>query len=203
MKILSEIENLSNILGSLPGIGPKSSLRLAVYLAVTRKDVASRLSGVLISAINNISLCKRCFNITDSEYCNICANTSGKREKEKIMVIEDPVDLLNVETSGEYKGLYHVLGGIISPMNGIGPDELKINELISRIKLECPKEVIFALNHTLEGDTTAHYIKNEIIENFGESILITRFAKGIPGGVDIEFISPKTLGESIKARTIF
>lgn len=200
MALPKEIENLSFILGRLPGVGPKLSMRLALYLAVRDQS----LSHNIISSINEmqekVMQCKECGNLSNTPICDICS--SETRDRSKILIIEDPIDLNNIEESGIFNGLYHILGGLISPINGVGPEELSIKKLLERIKELKISEVIFALNPSLEGDATSLYIKDEI-EKQNTEITITRLAKGIPHGGDIEFVSNQTIIDSLKSRTSF
>ncbi len=197
MQIPNQIKTLSDLLASLPSIGPKLSTRLALYLSVTRKDLAKKLIESLSDVSNNIKTCKLCGNVTTNDICQICSDTG--RDQKIILVVEDALDLFNFETTNEYKGLYHILGGVISPINGIGPKDLSIDKLISRIEDLGAKEVIFALNPNVEGDSTSLYLKSEIQSRYPE-IKITRLAKGIPGGSDLEFASAQTLIDSMRSR---
>ena len=197
MQIPSEIKTLSDLLSSLPSIGPKLSNRLALYLSVTRKDLAKKLTESLAEVAANIRTCKNCGNVTTSEICEICAD--DQRDQHLILVVEDALDLFNFESTNDYKGLYHILGGVISPINGIGPKDLTIDKLIARIKDLDVKEVIFALNPNVEGDSTSLYLKNEIQNRYPE-VKITRLAKGVPGGSDLEFASSQTLIDSMRSR---
>ena len=195
-----EIQNLSDLLNFLPGIGPKMSNRLAMYLSVSGKSLSRKLSDSLIEVSNKIRLCDNCSNISTSELCEICSDST--RNNEIIIVVEDSLDLYNIEQTGEYKGLYQVLGGLISPVNGVGPNDIQIGQLISRVESNIVKEIILALNPNLEGDSTSMYIKNEI-EKLGKEINLTKLAKGIPSGGDIEFASSQTLIDSFKSRSGF
>lgn len=200
MALPKEIQNLSELLGFLPGIGPKMSNRLALYLSVSGKSLSRRLSSSLVEVSDKIQLCNQCSNISTTSLCEICSDST--RSHETIIVVEDALDLYNMEYTGEYKGLYQVLGGLISPVNGIGPDDIKIGQLVKRLKLNEIKEIVLALNPTLEGDSTSLYIKNEV-ERLGSNIVLSRLAKGLPSGGDIEFASSQTLVDSFKSRTGF
>lgn len=200
MALPKEIQNLSELLGFLPGIGPKMSNRLALYLSVSGKSLSRRLSSSLVEVSDKIQLCNQCSNISTTSLCEICSDST--RSHETIIVVEDALDLYNMEYTGEYKGLYQVLGGLISPVNGIGPDDIKIGQLVERLKLNETKEIVLALNPTLEGDSTSLYIKNEV-ERLGSNIVLSRLAKGLPSGGDIEFASSQTLVDSFKSRTGF
>lgn len=200
MNFPKEIQNLSLLFSSLPNVGPKLSNKIALYLSINAKDLAKRLSNGIDEMISNTSLCEVCGNVTNKQLCDICSDQM--RDQTKIIIVEDPLDLVSIEDSGQFLGLYHVLNGLISPLNGIGPDEIRITELINRIKPKTVNEVIFALNPILEGEATSLYIRDEILKVNAE-IKITRLAKGIPMGADIEYLSGQTLGDSLKSRTDF
>lgn len=200
MALPKELQNLSDLLNFLPSIGPKMSNRLSLYLAVQGKDLSRKISQSLIEVSEKIRLCSNCSNISVGELCEICSDEL--RNREVIIVVEDSLDLYNIEQTGEYSGLYQVLGGLISPVNGIGPRDIHIDQLVSRMKNDSVNEVILALNPNLEGDSTSLYIKNEI-ERAEIQVNITRLAKGIPSGGDIEFASSQTLIDSFKSRSGF
>jgi len=200
MLLPKEIQNLSDLFSRLPNIGPKLSNRLALFLAVSGKDLSKRLSKSLNEVIENIKTCEECGNVTTSNICDICSDST--RDQKTILIVEDPLDLVNIESTGEYKGLYHVLNGVISPINGIGPEELNIPKLNERVKKLEVEEIIFALNPNLEGDATSLFIKNEL-EKVNPEIKFTRLAKGIPAGGDIEFVSNQTIVDSMRSRTSF
>lgn len=200
MLLPKEIQNLSELFSRLPNIGPKLSSRLALYLAISGKDLSKRLSKSLSEVVENIKTCDECGNVTTSALCSICSNET--RDKQTILVVEDPLDLVNIESTGEYSGLYHVLNGLISPINGIGPEELNLKKLNQRVVDLEVKEIIFALNPNLEGDATSLYVKQEI-DLARPDVKFTRLAKGIPAGGDIEFVSNQTIVDSMKSRTDF
>lgn len=193
-----EIQELSDSLNGLPGVGPRLASRLALYLSINAKDLSKRLSNSLLKVVDTIKACQKCGNVANSDLCDICSDS--QRDQNIIFVVEDAIDLLNIESTNDYKGLYHVLGGLISPMNGIGPDELGIQKLNTRIKSENIKEVILGLNPNMEGDSTCLYIKNEIEQLDSVEVMITRLAKGIPAGGDIEYLSGQTIKDSLKRR---
>ncbi|MEO6729346.1 MAG: recombination mediator RecR [Candidatus Dojkabacteria bacterium] len=199
MGLPKQILNLSDSFASLPGVGPKLSNRLALYLTVNAKPLAKKLSNAIEDSLSSIKQCRICGNITDEDVCEICSNDA--RNKSIIMVVEDSLDLYNFESSGSFEGVYHVLGGLISPVNGIGVSDLNISSLIRRAD-ESVKEIIFSLNPTIEGDSTSMYIKSEI-SKINPSVEFSQLAKGISSGSDIEFISSQTLGESLKSRVRF
>lgn len=202
MSLPKSINNLSLALSSMPGIGPKLSNRLSLFLAVKGKRVAKSLEIALKEVQDSIVECKRCGNITTEDLCEICSDST--REQDKVLIVEDSLDLDSIESTGTYKGQYHVLNGRISPVNGIGPDDINITSLIQRAKSYEFKEIIFALNPDIEGDATSIYLRNEIqsLENVSP-ISFTRLAKGIPVGSDIEFMSSQTISDSLKSRTEF
>ncbi len=186
------IEELSR----LPGIGAKSAQRLAFYILHMPKEDVRRLSDTLTEARENVRYCKECFTLTDQEVCPICANT--KRNHRQIMVVEDSRDLNAYEKTGEYEGVYHVLHGAISPMQGIGPDDIRLKELMQRLQQTEVDEVIIATNSSLEGETTAMYI-SKLLKPTG--ILTTRIASGVPVGGDLEYIDEVTLLRALEGRT--
>lgn len=180
----------------LPGIGPKTAQRLTYYLIRMPEEEAKDLAEAIISVKDKISLCSRCFNITESDPCKIC--TDPKRDNSCICVVEEAMDIVSLERTGSYNGLYHVLHGAISPMNGIGPDELKIQALLGRI--ENVTEIILATNPNIEGEATAMYI-HRLLNPFG--ISITRPARGLPVGGDLEYADDLTLGRALEGRESF
>lgn len=195
-----EIIELTDSFSSLPNVGPKLSARIALYLSVNAKDLAKKLSNSLEDVINNISKCNICGNVTNKDICSICDDES--RDKTILLVVEDSLDLINIEGTKEFKGLYHVLGGVISPINGIGPDDINITSLIKRVEDLTVKEVILALNPNLEGDSTSLYLKDQL-EGVRNDLSITRLAKGIPMGGDLEYLSGQTIIDSMKSRINF
>jgi len=185
------IEELSN----LPGIGNKSAQRLAFYLIGLPKDRVNHLAETIVQARDNVRYCRQCFTLTDRELCPVCAN--GSRDAETIMVVENSRDLAAYEKTGKYEGVYHVLHGAISPMLGIGPDDIRLKELMARLQGNV-KEVIIATNSSLEGETTAMYI-SKLIKPTG--IRVTRIASGVPVGGDLEYIDEITLLRALEGRT--
>jgi recombination protein RecR len=193
------IEDAVNEISRLPGIGKKTALRLALHLLKQKESVSENLASSIISLRKDIRYCTVCHNISDSEICSIC---SGKRrEKNLICVVEDIPDVLAIENTSQYNGLYHVLGGVISPIQGIGPDELNIESLLRRIKNpysgEKVEEVILALPTTMEGDTTSFYITRKLKEL---EVKVSTIARGIPIGGELEYTDEVTLGRSILTR---
>ncbi len=190
------IENAVNEIAKLPGIGKKTALRLALHLIKEKESTTYALAQALNDLRSKIKYCSKCYNISDEEVCNICS--SSRRDQSLICVVEDSKDVLAIENTAQYNGLYHVLGGIISPIEGIGPSELNIEQLISRVKSsEDLKEVILALSPTMEGDTTAFYLTKKLSEF---DIKITSIARGIPIGGELEYTDEITLGRSILSR---
>lgn len=191
----NQITQLIEELGKLPGIGPKSAGRLAFHIINMPKDQVKKLSDTIISAKENVHYCKECCTLTDQEICPICA--SDKRDHSTIMVVEDTRDLLAYEKTGKYEGVYHVLHGAISPMLGIGPDDIRLKELMARLQGNV-KELIIATNSNLEGETTAMYI-SKLIKPAG--IKVSRIASGVPVGGDLEYIDEVTLLRALEGRT--
>lgn len=188
------INKLIEELAALPGIGEKSAGRLAFYIINLPKDRVNKLAKVLIDAKENIRYCEDCFTLTDKDKCPICANE--KRDHQTIMVVENPRDLAAYEKTGKYEGVYHVLHGCISPMLGIGPNDIKLKELMKRLEGDV-KEVIIATNSSLEGETTAMYI-SKLIKPTG--VKVTRIACGVPVGGDLENIDEITLLRALDGR---
>lgn len=188
------INKLIDELSALPGIGSKSAQRLAFHLINMPKDKVVRLTRAIIEAKENVRYCKECFTLTDNEICPVCAN--AKRDHSTIMVVENARDLAAYEKTGKYEGVYHVLHGAISPMLGIGPGDIRLKELISRLE-DNVSEVIIATNSSLEGETTAMYI-SKLIKPTG--IKVTRIASGVPVGGDLEYIDEVTLLRALEGR---
>ena len=183
----------------LPGIGKKSALRIALHLLKTDKSLAYGLSRALVNLIEKTTYCRECFNISDSELCQICG--SHRRDTAVLAVVQDTKDVLAIENTGQFTGKYHVLGGVISPVQGIGPQQLNIESLVSRIAGSSDiREVILALSPTMEGDTTAFYIKKKL-KDF--HLKVSTIARGIPVGGDLEYTDEITLGRSILSRIEF
>lgn len=216
MKIPKPIENLIEALERLPGIGPKTAARLAFYLLRVPEEERQALGNSVLEVGQKVQLCERCFNICESKsatelergqhisgptLCYVCSDEN--RDQSTICVVEDPLDLISFEKTGKYRGLYHVLHGIIAPLEHIGPDNLKIDELLNRLKTEPIKEMILALNPSLEGEATAMYLKKVISQEPAVSrkeIRITRLASGIPTGGDLEYADALTLTKALEGR---
>lgn len=191
------IQKLIDEFSRLPSIGYKTAQRLAFHVINMPEENVTRLTNAIQSAKNNIRYCEKCCNLTDVSPCSICSST--KREPNIIMVVEDPRDMAAYERINEYKGLYHVIHGSISPLNGIGPNELKIKELISRIQTEEIEEVILATNPNVEGEATAVYI-SKLLKTL--DVKATRIAHGVPVGGDLEFVDQLTLSRALTGRQI-
>lgn len=190
----SPIGKLIEELGRLPGIGAKTAQRLAFHIINMPLDQVTNLSSAIVAAKENVKYCNSCYTLTDNELCPICAN--DKRNHNIVMVVENPRDLAAYEKTGKYEGVYHVLHGAISPMLGIGPDDIKLKELILRLQGDID-EVIIATNSSLEGETTAMYI-SKLIKPSG--IRVSRIASGVPVGGDLEYIDEVTLLRALEGR---
>lgn len=191
----SKVSKLIEEFSSLPGIGQKSAQRLAFHILNMPEENVLELSRALVDARSNIHYCRECFTLTDSELCPICSNPA--RDKRTIMVVENTRDLAAYEKTGKYEGVYHVLHGAISPMLGIGPGDIKLKELMTRLEGDV-EEVIVATNSSLEGETTAMYI-SKLIKPTG--VKVTRIASGVPVGGDLEYIDEVTLLRALEGRT--
>lgn len=190
--IAGAVEEMSR----LPGVGKKTALRFVLYLLKENKEITRSLTGSLLEMRENIRYCNICHNISDEEICAICANP--RRDQSTICLVEDLRDVLAIENTSQYQGVYHVLGGVISPMDGVGPDELNIAPLIERITNSGEvKEIIFALSPTMEGDTTSFYLTKKL-KDF--NLRITTISRGIPIGGELEYTDEVTLGRSIITR---
>jgi recombination protein RecR len=189
------IENLITELMKLPGIGRKTAQRLAFFILAMPSEVANGISKAINEVKEKARFCTKCFNITDTDLCSICRNNS--RDGSKLCVVEEPSNILVIERSGSFKGLYHVLLGALSPIDNITPDKLKVKELVERVEKDGIKEVILATNPNTKGEMTAQYIR-EILKPF--NIKVTRIAYGLPMGGDIEFADEVTLSKALEGR---
>jgi recombination protein RecR len=189
------LARLINELNKLPGIGPKSAQRLAYYIIRLPNEEAYDLAEAISAVKQNIVFCQACQNLTDASPCSICANPH--RNREQICVVEDPLDVLALERTHCYRGLYHVLHGAISPLNGIGPDQLKLKELFSRLPNSEVNELIIATNPTLEGEATTMYISRHLAQS---DIKITHLARGLPVGGSLEYSDQLTLSRAFQGR---
>lgn len=191
------IEEAVEEVSKLPGIGKKTALRLVLHLIKQDTKATYGLSSALVNLVENITHCSTCHNLSDDSQCSICANQN--RDHQTVCVVEDVRDVMAIENTHQYRGVYHVLGGVISPMNRIGPDQLTIEPLLNRITAEGVKEVILALSTTMEGDTTAFYLSKKIKSL---DVKVTAIARGIPLGGELEYADEVTLGRSIVTRTL-
>ena len=192
------IDRLIKELSKLPGIGPKSAERMAFYLLETSAAEASMLSSAILAIKEKIRHCRRCYNISESEICPICSD--ARRETAVICVVQEPKDAIAIEKTGHYKGLYHILMGVLSPLDGIGPDHLRIKELTERVKTEKTREVIIATNFDAAGESTSIYLA-KVLKPL--NVKLTRLAHGIPVGSNIEYTDQVTLGKAIDGRREF
>ena len=189
------LENAVNEFAKLPGIGRKTALRLVLHLIKQDEMNVSHFSETIANMRKHIRFCTRCHNISDQDLCNICANKM--RKQEIICVVENIRDVIAIESTQQFNGIYHVLGGIISPLDGVGPDQLNIESLLHRVENEKPEELIFALNPNIQGDTTIYYIGKKLKD---VNVRITTIARGIAFGGELEFADELTLAKSISNR---
>ena len=189
------LENAVNEFAKLPGIGKKTALRLVLHLLKQQENDVQQFSEVVAKMRNEIKFCQRCFNVSDGDICSICANSM--RKQETICVVENIRDVIAIESTQQYNGTYHVLGGIISPLDGVGPDQLNIESLAHRVQKEKTEEIIFALNPNIQGDTTIYYIQKKLQHL---SIRITTIARGIAFGGELEYADEMTLARSLQNR---
>jgi recombination protein RecR len=191
------VARLIDELARLPGIGPKSASRLAYYILRAPREQALGLAEAVLEVKDKVILCSTCFNITDTDPCSVC--TDAGREQDIICVVEEPLDVLALERTGEFRGLYHVLHGAISPVDGVGPDRLRIRELIDRVGRQRPREVILATNPNIEGDATAMYVARQLQDS---GVAVSRPASGLPVGGDLEYADEVTLGRALSGRKL-
>ncbi|MGD8342363.1 MAG: recombination mediator RecR [Desulfobacterales bacterium] len=189
------ILNLIKRIAKLPGIGEKTAERLALHILRSPRTEVEKLSNSIIAARENIRLCKKCFGLSDDEICQICSNPA--RDDALLCVVEQPADMVAMEKSGAFNGRYHILSGVLSPMNGIGPDDIRLGELFAEIERGRIKEVILATSTTVEGEATAAYIK-ERLDNY--PLKITRIASGVPIGGDLKYVDQLTLKKAMERR---
>ncbi|HMQ33177.1 MAG TPA: recombination mediator RecR [Chloroflexaceae bacterium] len=193
--IVEPVARLIEELGKLPGIGPKTASRLTFYLLRAEEEQSRALAEAIQAMREQVSLCTRCFNITVGELCPICASPS--RDQAKICVVEEPLDVLAIERTGAYKGLYHVLHGHIAPLEGVYREDLKIDQLLARVRGEPVDEVILATNPNTEGEATAFLLLKDLAPL---GVRVTRPARGLPTGGDLEWADPDTLGSALEGR---
>ena len=189
------VQRLIDELGRLPGVGPKSAQRIAYYLLKVAPEDARRLAGAIVEVKEKISWCRRCFNIAEGEECSICRDP--RRDSTVLCVVEEPRDIVAVERTQEFRGRYHVLQGTISPIEGVGPDQLRIKDLLHRIPAEGVEEVILATNPNTDGEVTAMYLA-KVLTPLG--LRVTRIASGLPVGGDLEYADEVTLGRAFEGR---
>ena len=192
-------EQAVNEFATLPGIGRRSAVRMVLHMLSRNPGDASRFGETMIRLVQDLRFCRHCHNIADAELCSICADP--RRDASQVCVVEDVRDLLAVENTNQYRGLYHVLGGIISPMDGIGPGNLHIDSLLEKLRTEPVNEIIMALSATMEGDTTVFYIYKKVSQLNRPGLRLTSIARGVSIGDDLEYADEVTLGRSILNRT--
>jgi len=195
---IKSVDNLINEFRKLPGIGPKSARRIVFFLLKLPMKEVVRFSNALVEMKEKVKFCNICFNLSEDEVCSICRDEG--RDKKKICIVEEASDVAVIEGTGEYRGLYHILGGLLSPIENIGPDEIRIPKLIERVKSKKIEEVIIALDPTVEGESTAMYLK-KILNSMG--IKVTRLASGLPVGGDLEYADEVTIGRALRDRREF
>jgi recombination protein RecR len=189
------VQDLIDELGRLPGIGPKSAQRIAFHLLKMEKADALRLARAITEAKDRVTFCRRCFNLAEGDECGICADP--RREDGVLCVVEEPRDVVAVEKTEQYRGRYHVLQGALSPIDGVGPEQLRIRELLERARAEAIDEIILCTNPNIEGETTALYLA-KLLKDTG--ITVTRIASGLPVGGDLEYADEMTLGRALEGR---
>lgn len=189
------VERLVEELSKLPGVGPKTAQRLAFHILKIPGEEARALAEAIVEAREKVTYCRRCYNFSQSELCEYCRDP--RRDPAQVCVVERPQDIVAVERTGEYRGLYHVLGGAISPIDGVGPDDLRVKELLQRVREEGVQEVIVATNPRVEGEATAMYLA-DLLRPLG--VKVTRIASGVPVGGDLEYADEVTLGRALKGR---
>ena len=195
--LIKPLQHLYDQLRRLPGVGSKSALRLAYHIIDMDEADVRRLAETLVAAKQNVHLCRTCFNLTDGDLCSICAD--DKRDHGTVCVVEQPQDAMAMERSHSYQGVYHVLHGCLSPLDGIGPDNLKLKELVQRVSGGTVHEVILATNSNVEGEATASYIA-QLLRPF--DVRISRIAQGLPMGGDLEYADEVTLAKALENRTV-
>ncbi|WP_321366926.1 recombination mediator RecR [uncultured Desulfuromusa sp.] len=198
LDLLPSFARLEAELGKLPGIGRKTAARLAFHLLRTSEHDVEALAAALLEMRRKVSFCQRCYHIAEGDLCQVCS--SATREQQRLCIVQEPQDLLAIERSHSYSGLYHVLHGALSPLDGVGPDDLKISQLLRRLDEEPIEEIILATNFTVEGEATALYLAKLCRE---KGMQVTRLAHGIPSGSDLEYIDAGTVQQAIAGRREF
>lgn len=195
---MSAIDDLATELAKLPGIGRKTALRLTYHLLKQPAEQSRRLADALLTLAERVRPCARCFNLTEEELCGICREAaSGRRDAATICAVEEPSDIGAIERAGEFRGVYHVLGGRLSPLDGVGPEDLTVAQLVARVRLGGVREVILATNPSLEGEATALYLQRQLASL---GALVTRIARGLPVGGDLEYADGVTIAQALSAR---
>ncbi len=192
---MSAIDDLTTELARLPGIGRKTALRLTYHLLRQPGDQSRRLADALVTLTERVRPCARCHNLTEAEACHICLD--ARRDASILCVVEESADIASIERSGEFRGRYHVLGGRLSPLDGVGPDALMVTSLLARIPAEGVQEVILATNPSLEGEATALYVQRQLVPL---AVRVTRIARGLPVGGDLEYADGVTIAQALSAR---
>lgn len=193
-----EIEKLIQLLAKVPGLGPRSARRAALHLIKKKDQLLRPLSGAMAEAAENVRVCSRCGNVDTSDPCTVCSDP--RRDRSTVIVVEDVADLWALERAGALNACYHVLGGTLSPLDGIGPDQLTIRQLVSRVADGNVSEVVLAVNATVEGQTTAHYLTDQLS---GLAVKVTRLAHGVPVGGELDYLDEGTLSAALRSRTAF
>jgi recombination protein RecR len=196
--IPSSVDRLIVELGKLPGVGPRTAERLAFHLLKSDPARSAALGAAVEALHAGVRTCRTCFNFAEAEECQVCS--SSQRSHETIAVVEEPFDVVAIEKTGQYQGLYHVLGGVISPIDGVGPERLEIASLVGRVRDGGVKEVILATNPSLEGESTAMYLRTQLE---GADVTLSRLARGLPVGGDLEYADQITLGRALQGRQAF
>lgn len=200
MRSIRPVQKVIDAFEALPGVGPKTAARLAYYLLNVPQDRISKFAVALENLKKETKFCKLCFNVGEEDFCPVCQDDN--RNKHQVCVVENPLDLLAFERADGYKGIYHVLGGVINPMGGIGPDDLRIPQLMARVKTGEITELIVATNPNMEGEATAMYISQKIKDlGLSEGIKITRIGRGLPTGADVEYADAQTLLRALEGRS--
>ncbi|PZO79708.1 MAG: recombination protein RecR [Mesorhizobium amorphae] len=193
-----EIEKLIQLLARVPGLGPRSARRAALHLIKKKDQLLRPLGAAMAEAAENVRVCSRCGNVDTSDPCTVCADP--KRDQSTVIVVEDVADLWALERAGAMNASYHVLGGTLNPLDGVGPDQLAIRQLVARVAEGGIKEVVLAVNATVEGQTTAHYLTDQL---GGLDVRVTRLAHGVPVGGELDYLDEGTLAAALRARTAF
>jgi recombination protein RecR len=193
-----EIERLIQLLAKVPGLGPRSARRAALHLIKKKEQLLGPLAAAMAEALDKVRVCSVCGNVDTADPCNVC--TDPRRDDATLIVVEDVADLWALERAGAMNARFHVLGGTLSPLDGVGPDDLNLKSLVSRIAAGGVAEVILAVNATVEGQTTAHYITDQLS---GLGVKVTRLAHGVPVGGELDYLDEGTLAAALKSRTVF